>query len=189
MDSLLFKRYPITHLALESRGGNKERAFKDYPEVMKDAKVVTSYILRGMPVEIYRIKEHTGNPQAESYQLTDFEKAKILMEENKTDSALVLLKRFNLENPQNLSAHLVLSDIFSQNQYYKEAISELEKAIEFDKRNDILHYYLGYRYFQLSDLEKNKLYWEQGVKAWERSLQLNPRNSQLAQQLRRVKGY
>ncbi|MGB2696784.1 MAG: tetratricopeptide repeat protein, partial [Candidatus Zixiibacteriota bacterium] len=189
VDTLLFKRYPITHLALESRGGNKERAFKDYPEVMKDARVVTNYILRGMPVEIYRIKEHTGNPEAEKYQLSDFERAKILIEDNKADSAITLLRKFNTENPQNLSAYLVLSDIFSQNQDYKEAVSELEKAIEFDKRNDILHYYLGYRYFQLSDLEKNKLYWERGVKAWEKSLQLNPRNSQLAQQLRKIKGH
>lgn len=189
VDTLLFQRYPITHLALERRGGNRERAFKDYPEVMKDARVVTSYLLRGMPVDIFRIKEHTKNPQAESYRLSDFEKAKILIEEEKTDSAIVLLTKFNRENPQNFSAHLVLSDIFSRNQDYREAISEVEKAIEFDRRNDILHYYLGYLYFQLSDLEKNKLYWERGVRAWEKSLQLNPQNVQLKKQLSEVKGY
>jgi 4-amino-4-deoxy-L-arabinose transferase-like glycosyltransferase len=189
VDTLLFQRYPITHLALERRGGNKERAFKDYPEVMKDARVVTSYLLRGMPVDVYRIKEHTKNPQAESYRLSDFEKAKILIEEEKIDSAIVLLREFNRENPQNLSARLLLSEILSRNQDYEEAISELERAIEFDQRNDILHYYLGYLYFQHSDLEKNKLHWERGVRAWEKSLELNPRNLQLAQQLRKVKGY
>jgi len=189
VDTLLFKRYPITHLALESRGGNKERAFKDYPEVMQNSRVVTTYNLRGMPVEIYRIKEKTGNPQAEKYELSDFEKAQILIQDGKVDSAVVLLNQFNSRKPENLSAHLTLSNIFSQNKDFQRGISELEKAIEFDQRNFLLYYYLGYYYFQLADIQKNQLLWERGIQAWERSLKLNPGNLQLAQQLKKVKGY
>lgn len=189
VDPELFKRYPITHLALESRGGNKERAFQDYPEVMKDAKVVATYLLRGMPVEVYRIKEHTGNPQAEKYQLSDFEKAQILREEGKNDSAIVLLEQFNIRNPENVSAHLLLSDILSQKGDHQQAVSELEKAIEFDETNFILYYYLGYLYFQLSHLQNDPVLWERGIKAWEKSLKLNPRNLPLAQELKKIKGY
>ncbi len=189
VDTLLFKRYPITHLALESRGGNKERAFKDYPEVMQNSRMVTTYNIRGMPVEIYRIKENTGNPQAEKYVLSDFEKAQILIQEGKVDSAVVLLNQFNSKKPENLSAHLTLSNIFSQNKDFERGISELEKAIEFDQRNFLLYYYLGYFYFQLADIQKNQLLWERGIEAWEKSLKLNPGNLQLAQQLKKVKGY
>lgn len=188
VDTLLFQRYPITHLALESRGGNKERAFKDYPEVMSNARLVTTYLLRGMPVEIYRIKEHTGNPAAEMYQLSDFEKAKVLIEQGKPDSAIAFLNQFNLKHPENLSAHLTLSEILSQRGEHQRAISELEKAIQFDDRNYLLHYYLGYLCFQLSDQKKDPLLYQRGIEAWERSLELNPGNLRLAQELRRIRG-
>ena len=34
-----------------------------------------------------------------------------------------------------------------------------------------------------------QLLWERGIEAWEKSLKLNPGNLQLAQQLKKVKGY
>jgi 4-amino-4-deoxy-L-arabinose transferase-like glycosyltransferase len=188
-DPMLFKKYPITHLALESQGGNKQRAFQDYPEVMQDAQLVTTYILRGMPVEIYRVKGNTGNPQAQSYQLSDFEKAQVLIQEEKTDSAIVLLNQFNQKNPENLSAHIILSNILSQKGDYQKAISELEKAIQFDEKNFLLYYYLGFIYLQLSNLQKNPIHWQRGIEAWEKSLKLNPQNIQLAEQLKKIKGY
>ena len=188
IDAPLFEKYPITHLALESYGTNKERAFQDYPEIMNNAHFLTVYILRGMPVEIYRVKEHTGNLQAEVYQLSDFEKAQILIEEGKTDSAITLLNQFNARNPENQSARQLLAEIFTQKGDYQQAVSELEKAAEFNDTSFLLHYQLGLLYLNLSKLQKNPIFWEKGIKAWERSLKLNPRNLKLAQELKRVRG-
>ena len=47
-----------------------------------------------------------------------------------------------------------MSEILSQRGEHQRAISELEGAIQFDQRNFLLYYYLGYLYFQLSDVQK-----------------------------------
>lgn len=84
VDTLLFQKFPITHLAME-RGINKKRAFEDYPQVMKNAKVVTTYWIRNMTVDIYRVAETSGNPKTHNYKLSNFEEAKLLLEQGQVD--------------------------------------------------------------------------------------------------------
>jgi 4-amino-4-deoxy-L-arabinose transferase-like glycosyltransferase len=187
-DPQLFHTYPITHLALE-RGGNRDRAFQDYPQVMNQAKIVATYWLRHIPVDIYRIGEHTGNPETTEYPLSDFERAKLLMEAEQTDLALALLEDFVSRHPENYSGHHALAQIHYDRGEYQRALLLLEKAAEFHPTDFVIHQLMGAVYFTLASQTGQESHRLSGIEEWEKALELFPQNSQLAEQLRQIKGY
>ena len=187
-DPELFVTYPITHLALE-RGENRDRAFRDYPEVMKNAKIVTTYWLRNIPVDIYRIGEWTGNPETEEYPLSDFEKSRLLMEAGETDSALTVLEDFASQNPKNYSGYHALAQIYFDMGEYDKALLALEKAAEFNPTDFLIHQLLGAVYLTVGSQTGQDSYRRMAIEEWERALRLFPENTQLATQLQRLRGY
>lgn len=187
-DPKLFLTYPITHLALE-RGVNRDRAFQDYPEVMKKAKIVTTYWLRNIPVDIYRIGEWTGNPETQKYQLSDFEKAKILMDGGEKDSALALFEKFVSQNPENLSGYETLAEIYFDLKEMDKAAIALEKAAQFHPTDFLIHQQLGLVYLHLASQTEDDSYRLKAVGQWEKALELFPENTELAEQLQSIKGY
>ncbi|UCB51848.1 MAG: tetratricopeptide repeat protein [Candidatus Zixiibacteriota bacterium] len=187
-DPELFRTYPITHLALE-RGGNRDRAFKDYPEVMNQAKIVTTYWLRNIPVDIYRIGEWTGNPKSESYAPSEFERAKMLIDGGETDSALLMLEEFVSHTPDNYSAYQALTEIYFEMQEFEKAALSLEKAIEFNPTDFVAHQQLGSVYLSLGNQTRQDSYRQLAIEQWEKALKLFPNNRQLAAQLQSIRGY
>ncbi len=187
-DPHLFLTYPITHLALE-RGGNRDRAFQDYPQVMNESKIVTSYRLRNIVVDVYRIAEGTGNPQTESYSLSDFEKARSFMDQGNPDSALVMLEEFVSENPENFSGHSILGEVyFNKGEFEKSALA-LENAIRFNPSDFLTHQQLGTVYLNLRKKPDDDTYRLRAIDQWEKALKLFPQNIKLAAQLQRIKGF
>jgi len=187
-DPQLFRTYPITHLALE-RGGNRDRAFQDYPEVMTEAKIVTTYWLRNIPVDIYRIGEWTDNPETEKYPLSDFEKAKVLMEADQTDSALAWLEEFISQHPDNFSAYQAVTEIYYEMGEFEKAALSLEKAAQFNPTDFLVHQQLGSVYLTLRNQTGEDSYRLLAIDQWEKALKLFPQNAKLATQLQRIKGY
>jgi 4-amino-4-deoxy-L-arabinose transferase-like glycosyltransferase len=188
VDPQLFLTYPITHLALEM-GGNLDRANQDYPEVMKKAHKITTYWIRNIPVEIYRIAEYTGNPNTQAYRLSDFEKGKMLADEGKVDSALVFLEKFETEQPENLSGHQSLAEIYFGLDDLSGAETELKKAMAFHPTDFFVYQQLGQVYMTLNEKTGEDIYISKAINAWERSVELCPENLNLASQLRELRGY
>lgn len=188
VDPLLFKEFPITHLAME-RGANKKRAFEDYPEVMKSARLVTTYGIRNMPVEIYRVAESSGNLKTQKYKLSNFEKAKLLLDEGQVDSAIIRLNQFVSQYPQNFSGYRALAEIYYDRKEFEKAASSLKKASEFDPTDFLTHQFLGAVYLNLYNQKKDDTYRLLAIEEWEKALKLFPQNDQLATQLRNIKGY
>jgi tetratricopeptide (TPR) repeat protein len=187
-DPRLFMTYPITHLALE-RGGNRDRAFKDYPEVMNQSPVVATYWLRNIPVDIYRIAEHTGNSRAEAYPLSDFEKAKLLLDQGNDDSALVMLEQFVSRNPDNYSGYVALAEMYFNLNDFEKSSQALERAIAFNPTDFLTRQQLGTVYLNLGQQTKQDSYRLLAIDQWERSLKLFPQNTKLAARLQSIKGY
>lgn len=189
VDPGLFRRYPITHLAMESRGGQREQAFKDYPQVMMNAKSVTTYYLRNFPVEILRVAESSGNPKTKKYKLSDFEKAKLFLEEGQIDSALIVLNRFVDEHPNNSSGYKTLAEIYYDRKNFEKAGSFLEKASEFDPTDFLTHQFLGVVYFNLYNQKRDDTYRLLAIEEYEKALKLFPQNTSLSDQLKNIRGY
>jgi len=187
-DPKLFLTYPITHLALE-RGGNRDRAFQDYPEVMKNAKIVTTYWLRDLLVDIYRIAKWTGNPETQKYQLSDFEKAQMLMEKGEKDSARISLESFVSRYPKNISGYQMLAEIYYNSKEYEKAANSLEKAAQFNPTDFVLHQQLGLVYSALGSQTGDESYRAKVISEWEESIRLCPQNTELIKQLKEIRGY
>jgi 4-amino-4-deoxy-L-arabinose transferase-like glycosyltransferase len=187
-DPQLFLTYPITHLALE-RGGNRDRAFKDYPEVMNQSPVVATYWLRNIPVDIYRVARHTGNLRVQYYPLSDFEKAKLALDGGNNDSALVMLEQFVSRNPDNYSGYVVLAEIYFNLNDFEKSSQALERAIGFNPSDFLARQQLGTVYLNLAQQTKQDSYRLLAIDQWEKSLKLFPQNTKLAARLQSIKGY
>jgi len=184
-----FLKHPITHLALEAEGGQRNQAFTDYPEVMRNAKPVTIYHLRNFPVQILRVAESSGNPRTKNYKLSDFEKAKLLIQEDQIDSAIVMLDQFVPWHPQNLSGYLTLAEIYYDRQDYEKAASYLERASRSDPTNSVVHELLGAVYADQYDQKRGYNYLLLAIEEWEKALKLHPQNIRLIAQLEEIRGY
>jgi 4-amino-4-deoxy-L-arabinose transferase-like glycosyltransferase len=187
-DPELFQKYPLTHLALEAQGGQREEASKDYPQVMKGAKLVATYFLRNFPVQILRVAESSGNPEAGNYRLSDFERAQLLKEEGQIDSARAVLHRFVAEYPQNLSGYVTLAQMYNDRQDFENAAFYLKKASEFDPTNSLIHQFLGKVYLNLCNQQGNDAFKLLAIKEWERALMLFPQNTELLARLKAIRG-
>ncbi|MGB7061945.1 MAG: tetratricopeptide repeat protein [Candidatus Zixiibacteriota bacterium] len=188
-DPDFFLRHPITHLAFEAEGGQREQAFTDYPEVMRNAKAVTTYHLRNFPVQILRVAESSGNSDTKNYKLSDFEKAKLLIQEDQIDSAMVMLDQFVSWYPQNLSALLTLAEIYYDRQDYEKAVSYLERASRSDPTNSFVHELLGAVYADQYDQKRGYDYLLLAIGEWEKALKLHPQNIRLIAQLEEIRGH
>lgn len=189
MDPELFQKYPLTHLAVEPKGGHREQALKDYPQVMMNAKPVATYYLRNFPVQILRVVESSGNPKAENYRLSDFEKAKLLIEEGQVDSGVVMLNQFVSQHPQNFSGYITLAEIYYDRKDFEKAALFLKKASRFDPTNFFTHQFLGAVYLNLYSQERDDAYMLLAIEEWEEALKLFPQNPGLAAQLKKIRGY
>jgi len=189
VDPDFFLRHPITHLAIEAEGGQREQAFMDYPEVMKNAKPVTTYYLRNFRVQVLRVAEWCGNPKIKNYKLSDFEKARLLIEEGQIDSAIVMLDRFISRYPRNSTGYRTLAGIYYDRKDFEKAALFLEKASRFDQTNFYTHQVLGAVYLDLYNQEGDDAYRLLAIKEWEKASKLCPRNDDLSVQLKNVRGY
>jgi 4-amino-4-deoxy-L-arabinose transferase-like glycosyltransferase len=188
-DRDFFLRHPITHLAMEAKGGQRKQAFIHYPEVMKNATPVTTYYLRNFRVQILRVAESSGNPKTKNYKLSDFEKAKLLIEVDQIDSAIVILNQFVSRYPENLSGYMTLAGIYYERQDYEKAVLFLKKASRSDPTNFFIHEVLGAVYSDQYNQEGGYDYRLLAIEEWEKALKLDPHNIRLLAQLETIRGY
>ena len=101
VDTALFERYPVTHIAAEQN--NWQLAMRDYP-VLKDVGPIASYWIRDIEVGIYPIYDRFDNPEANAYQPSLYEQAVVMYQQELTDSAFVLIERFEAKEPLTKTA-------------------------------------------------------------------------------------
>ncbi len=187
-DRDFFLKHPITHLALEARGGQRKQVLADYPEVMKNAKPVATYHLRNFPVQILRVAESSGNPETKSYRLSDYEQAKLLIEKDQTDSAIAILNRFVSRCPRNSSGYMTLAEICFDRKDYEKAALFLERASRSDPTNSFIHEVLGAVYSEQYSQERGYNYRLLAIEEWEKALKLHPQNIRVLAQLEEIRG-
>jgi tetratricopeptide (TPR) repeat protein len=187
-DPDLFQKFPLTHLAMEAKGGQRGQASKDYPQVMKNAKLITTYHLRNFQVQILRVAESGGDPESKNYRLSDFEKAKSLIEEGQIDSAEVMLNQFVFRYPRNLSGYVALAEIYYDRKDFEKSALFLEKARKFDPTSSFIHQLLGLVYVNLYNQKGDGTHRLLAIEEWERALRLSPQNTELLARLKKLRG-
>lgn len=129
VDKAYFARYPITHLLMDE--GNEKRAREDYPEIMGNADLITRYIVRGVPVRLYRISGVSPNEQARQYQPSDYERAQAFIGQRNKDSAAVYMQRFLASGIPNYSANAYAAEALYSQGRYADAIGLYQKVQQF----------------------------------------------------------
>jgi len=128
VDSTLFQRQPITHLAIDV--SNAEEAIKAYPEIGQ-LTPITSYYIRDFEVQVFRIAELFGNPEAAKYEKSHYEVAVEYYLDSVYDSCLFEMKHHMLSHPDTKSPNLILGDIIWKQRRYEAAVTFMKKMADF----------------------------------------------------------
>jgi hypothetical protein len=118
LDSTLFDRYPITHLAVDF--SNWEASVKAFP-ALGNIQPITSYWIRDIGVNIYNISKIFANPEALRYQETDYERAVGHFRKAANDSALFYLESAFEQAPKSKAVSLLLLELLLQQVRTEEA--------------------------------------------------------------------
>ncbi len=108
VDSALFEKQPVTHLAIDE--SNWTVAVEQYPH-LKDLLPITLYWIRDYGIRIYDISRVYGNNQALDYQRTLYERAIDFYNLREMDSTVALMGQFLTTNPDCRSANIIYAEV------------------------------------------------------------------------------
>lgn len=149
-DTLLFRKYPITHLAMEK--SNFDAAKNIYPEIMEKADKVCYFFLNCRKITIYRIAHLTGNEQASAYKMSDYEISGQFYHLGQQSEGDFYLKRFQKLYPDNMIGNMQCGyDAFQNKKDYEAAVRFFQRAIDFSPTNYFIHSLLGKTYIAFGD--------------------------------------
>lgn len=140
-DKDFFRKFPITHIALDP--GNEKRAQQDYVSLMAGAQLVSTYMIRGLPVKLYRISEMSPNANAKTYRPSEFEDAMVMFSRNASDSAIALLARYVEKGNRSYSAEMTLADVYSRAKEYPAAFEHFRRALDIGPLDGYAAYLYG----------------------------------------------
>lgn len=143
-DTLLFQKYPITHLALEK--SNEEVARQIYPAIMERARKVSHFYLDCRKVNVFRIAYATGHPRAGDYLKSSYEQAVTYYERGRVDSAEFYMNRFLKMEPENISGNAQKAFAALIDSRHDTAITYFSRALASSPTDFYLHYLLGKAY-------------------------------------------
>ncbi len=127
LDSTLFDRYPITHLACDA--SNWTIATQDYPQ-LRDLKPVANYWIRNYEVKIYNISRSFTNAIAHEYKPSQYEIAVDFMHKQQLDSAFYYANRFYSSHQSTKSGGYLIADLLFRAQRTDDAYKVLQQIAE-----------------------------------------------------------
>jgi len=107
-DTSFFERFPVTHLALDKP--NRAKFEQMYPEVAANAITLHTYWITGRTVDIVRVAGATGNPKADGYKLSSFERFVALDRADHSDSARAIVSQAIRGDSVNIALNLLLAE-------------------------------------------------------------------------------
>lgn len=171
VDSTLFERYPITHLAIDS--SNWLEAVKNYPQ-LTDMQPITAYWIRDFGVKIANVSKHVGNAEAVQYEETAYERAAFYYSQGDIDSAFASLREFLSEKPNNRSANLLLADIYLNKGRFAEAATVLRNVASLYPNDYYTNLICGRSLQIIGMIQRNNNVIALARKYYERAVQSNP---------------
>lgn len=181
VDTAFFRKYPITHLILDK--SNEEYAKKNYPKLMEKADLITHYYIGTRKALLYRVAGLTGNMTADQYQKSSFELGVSYYLKQNSDSGNYFMKRFQLRNPNNLTANYVSGIMAFDLKYYKEAEFFLMRAAKYSPTDFHLRYKMGEFYIRMSEVLGKSEYREKGLIELDAARKYNPTSVQLKENI------
>ncbi len=185
-DPDLFSKYPITHLVLDQ--ANENRARQDYPQVMDSATHLLSYHIGLKNVRLFRIAGQTGNPTADAYRRSLFERLQLAFKEKSIQRRSELAVEFLRRYPDNRSCYLMLAEVAEKDSMYVLAEAMFKKAVEFSPTNYNLNARVAKFYNDRFDESADSSTREQAIRYYEEAVKFAPTVDRIRESLNRLKG-
>ncbi len=180
VDSTLFDREPITHLAVDE--SNAAAASQNYPE-LKDLKSEAAYWICDNQVQVYNISKATKNSTANAYVETDYERASQYLMAQKYDSALIMIERFELLAPDSKAGGMLYAKILAQVGQYDKANRVYGTLVRAFPTDFSVHLEYGYFLTQLIVATKDRSAAPIAEDNLRMAAELNPYKANLANNL------
>ena len=180
IDSTLFDRHPITHIAVDA--SNLSEAVKGYPQ-LDGLSPVTSWWIRDTEVKLYRISELFENPQAARYQLSPYEKAVAYLNESQLDSAQIEIDFYLTEHRLTKSCGRLMTDISLRTGQYDNALRMVTTMAEKYPTDFSVQMMCGKVYLLLASKSENQALMPQAYKYIDRGVRVNRFKAGYATQL------
>ncbi len=171
-DSLLFQKFPITHLLLDQ--GNETRADRDYHDMMDKSSHMLTYHIGNKKVRLFRIAGNTGNTQADSYEPSLMEIALDMYQKKRIQMGNEAAQRFLSKYPESFTGHLSVATMAETYDQMEVAHRAYKKAIEFSPTNYHLNAMLAEFYKKMYIASEDEKYKEQGLYWFEQALTFAP---------------
>jgi len=170
-DSLLFKKFPFTHLAMDAN--NLRLADLIYPGLIISSEVA-KYWIRDVEVSIRRIDRAAMGLKTVSYQLSDYEKAIGFIVQAEVDSTYYYLDRFTKQYPDNRSALMLMPEVLIMMGQIDQAFAQIKNIMK--KYSDDFSVFLkcGFFYYRAHLITRSESYKIQSDNAFNRAIELNP---------------
>jgi tetratricopeptide (TPR) repeat protein len=170
VDSTLFDRYPVTHLAVDA--SNWTEAIKQYPQLTNIAPM-TSYWIRDYEVKVYPVWEVFDNATAHAYQPTDYEQIIRFINEQKEDSAFALSEQLFQRYPEGKTIAMLYANLLIRKGRLEETYNLLKRLCDVYPTDWSIQYDCA-RFIQTAGLTmKNKAIVDESYLYYKRAVDIN----------------
>ncbi len=123
VDSSLFDRFPVTHVAVDV--SNTKEAVETYPQI-GELRPTATYIIRDIEVKLYNISKQFANPRARAYRESHYERAVAHYFADDIDSAIGEMNLFIQTNPDSKAGGLLLGDLLWKKKRYGDVLVQMD---------------------------------------------------------------
>jgi tetratricopeptide (TPR) repeat protein len=127
VDTTLFDRQPITHLAVDI--SNWKEAVKGYPQ-LQDVQPIASFWIRDYAVNLYNVSKVFRNPEANRYRESAFEQAVAYYYKGQFDSALIAINPLYKQHRTSKSVALLTADLLYQLERFDDVRKILAELVD-----------------------------------------------------------
>jgi hypothetical protein len=180
VDSALFDRYPITHIAVDKSNLNEAR--KAYPQI-EHAPVITRYWIRDYEVMLIRVNDLFGNENAGQYTLSSYERAVLEYAAGRPDSAIIELEKHFASHPMTKSPGMLLAGCLLVMGKKDKAVILWERLSQVFSTDYYIHMRAGEVYLTLALQDNNALLKRKALDFFAHSVEVNPYKAQFVNQL------
>jgi|GEM_PF-1750799 len=179
-----FERMPITHVVIEDK---LDSAFPDeYPDLAFNSEVVAVYSVRDLRIIVLRVAGLTGNPEADAYQLTPFERMKHNLPSVPQDSLFLHVSRFVADSASHYTGWAYLADLYARVDSIDAALNAYEHALEFAPDDYVLLAEYGHTSWLKYRTDGGPPDRERAVRLFHRALDHSPNNTLIHQWLQQA---
>jgi hypothetical protein len=185
-DPDFFKKYPVTHVAIVDVPN--EPFFRDYKTIAESAQRVATYTVRNLPITIFRVAHQGGNPRAEQYKLSAYERMQLHFQGWSTDSLLAVAPQWVQDSANCFSGWRWLGDLIARYGDPQKALDAYQRAADFFPDDYFLWAQMGDAAWEVYRKGAGADMLDRAASAWRRAQHLSPRNPKIAERLAQVRG-